>query len=168
MIPFVELMDYDCWANHRVLDAAARLTTEQLLRPLGSSFTSVRDTLVHVLFAEWLWLERWEGRSPRDVFEPAAYPTVAAIAERWAEVEARRSALLARWVPGVERRRQNYVNARGERWEYSLGEMMQHLVIHSAYHRGQVVTMLRQLQAEAPATDYLVYVDGRGEAASER
>jgi len=162
MTPFDDLMDYDRWANALVLEAASRLTAEQLLRPLGSSFGSVRDTLVHTLWAEWLWLERWEGRSPRDVFDPASYPDVPAIGDRWADVEARRSALLARLVPGMERRRQSYVNARGERWEYTLGEMMQHLLMHSAYHRGQVVTMLRQLEAAVPTTDYLVYVDAKG------
>ncbi len=62
---------------------------------------------------------------------------------------------------GAEQQRLGYVNTRGERWEYTLAQMMQHVVIHSAYHRGQVVTLLRQLGAAAPTTDYLVFVDMR-------
>ena len=164
MIPYAELLDYDRWANHLVLEAVATLTEEQFTRPLGSSFASVRDTLVHALWAEWLWLERWQGRSPREVFDPAAYPTIDEIRRRWEEVEAHRSELLSRLEQGAERRRMSYVNARGERWEYALGEMMQHVVIHSAYHRGQVVTLLRQLGAKAPTTDYLVYIDSKVDA----
>ena len=48
------LYDYNAWANHRSLDAASALTTEQFVKPMGSSFGSVRDTLAHVYGAEWI------------------------------------------------------------------------------------------------------------------
>jgi uncharacterized damage-inducible protein DinB len=50
------LYDYNAWANHRSLDAAAALGAEQFVKPLGSSFSSVRDTLAHIWGSEWLWL----------------------------------------------------------------------------------------------------------------
>jgi len=50
----VLLFDYNAWANHRALEAACRLTTEQFVQPMGSSFGSVRDTLGHIFGAEWL------------------------------------------------------------------------------------------------------------------
>jgi len=154
-------LDYDRWANRLVLDAVARLEPDQFTRAMGSSFSSVRDTLVHAMWAEWLWLERWEGHSPQDSFDPGDFPTLASVRARWEEIEARRDHFLGRLQSGMEQRRQSYVNARGERWEYALGQMMQHLVIHSAYHRGQVVTLLRQLGAATPTTDYLVFLDTR-------
>ena len=95
------------------------------------------------------------------MFDPQAFPTPRAVRERWAEIERRRSGLLSGMRAGEEERRVSYVNRLGERWEYTLGQMMQHVVIHSAYHRGQVVTLLRQLGATAPTTDYLVYWDTR-------
>ena len=58
------LYDYNAWANHRQLQAASKLPAEQFVKPLGSSFGSVRDTLAHIYGAEWLWLERFQGRSP--------------------------------------------------------------------------------------------------------
>ena len=154
-------IEYTCWANGLVVDAVEKLTAEQFVRPMGSSFASVRDTLVHAMWAEWVWLERWEGRSSREVFDPQAFPTLASIRERWTEIETRRQGLIAGMRAGAEARRVSYVNRLGERWEYPLGQMMQHVVIHSAYHRGQVVTLLRQLGASAPTTDYLVYWDTR-------
>ncbi len=58
------LYDYNAWANRRSLSAAAALTPEQFTKPMGSSFSSVRDTLAHIFGAEWIWLERFQGRSP--------------------------------------------------------------------------------------------------------
>ena len=60
-----ELYAYNYWARDRQLEACAALSQEQFLRPMGSSFSSVRDTLAHVMGAEWIWLERWRGRSPQ-------------------------------------------------------------------------------------------------------
>ena len=159
--PLAEQIAYTRWANQLILDAAEKLSAEQFVRPMGSSFASVRDTLVHAMWAEWIWLERWEGRSPREVFAPEDFPTPAGIRERWADIEARRERLVGGLASGDDERRISYVNRRGERWEYTLGQMMQHVVVHSAYHRGQVVTLLRQLGAAAPATDYLVFWDTR-------
>ena len=58
------LLDYHYWARDRVLDAAEKLTPDQLTRNLGSSFGSVRDTLAHTYAAEWAWCQRWQGESP--------------------------------------------------------------------------------------------------------
>jgi len=59
-----QLYDYNAWANRRSLAAAEKLKAEEFTRPLGSSFSSVRDTLAHIYGAEWSWLERFQVRSP--------------------------------------------------------------------------------------------------------
>lgn len=59
-----ELYAYNRWANAEALDAASALSEPQFTRDLGNSFPSVRDTLVHILAAEWIWLSRWQGISP--------------------------------------------------------------------------------------------------------
>lgn len=60
------LYDYNVWANHRALDAAAALTNEQFVKPMGSSFSSVRDTLAHVCAADGFgWNDFRGGRPPR-------------------------------------------------------------------------------------------------------
>ena len=60
----VALYEYNAWADRRALQAASALTREQFTKQLGSSFSSVRDTLSHIYGVEWLWLERFQGRSP--------------------------------------------------------------------------------------------------------
>lgn len=59
------LIDYHYWARDRVLDAVAAITPEQFLRPMGSSFTSVRDTIAHICAAERIWITRLKGEKPQ-------------------------------------------------------------------------------------------------------
>jgi len=84
---FRELYDYNFWARDRQLEACVALPPDQFLRPMGNSFSSLRDTLVHLVGVEWLWLERWSGRSPRALPDAGEFPTLAAIEQRWHSVE---------------------------------------------------------------------------------
>jgi len=154
-----ELYAYNRWANGQTLGAAERLTPEQLTRDCHSSFRSVRDTLAHILGAEWIWLERWHGRSPRALLSAGEFSTVGALRERWAEVEAGQQAFLATLTEGALLRRIAYINTKGERWEYAQWQMLAHVVNHSTYHRGQVTTMLRQLGGTPADTDLLTFYD---------
>ncbi len=153
------LYDYNAWANHRVLDACEVLAPEQFTRDLGSSFRSVRDTLAHILGAEWVWLERWHGRSPTALPTAHQFDNLASLRVRWAEVERD----LMNFVAGLSGagldRVIDYRNTRGNRFAYPLRSMLQHLVNHGTYHRGQVATLLRQLGAQPRATDLLRYYD---------
>src|SRR2546429_3794052 len=79
------LYDYNAWANHRSLDAASKLTAEQFVQPMGSSFGSVRDTLAHIYGAEWVWLERFQGRSPSSLPDVTHLKDVKGLEERWQE-----------------------------------------------------------------------------------
>jgi uncharacterized damage-inducible protein DinB len=87
------LLDYNRWCNARILGTAAQLTDEQFLAPGTFPHGGLRATLVHVLFAEWMWRMRWQG-TPPDVhyrLKPEEFPTLAALQARWMEEEAARS-----------------------------------------------------------------------------
>jgi uncharacterized damage-inducible protein DinB len=62
------LYEYDRWANHRVLQAASTLNTEEFTRDLGGSFGFMRDTLVHIVSSERGWLTCWKEPSPSSTF----------------------------------------------------------------------------------------------------
>jgi len=153
------LYEYNRWANFRVLDAVSKLTPEQFARDLQSSHRSVRDTLTHILAAEWIWLERWKEESPNALLDPADFPTVESVRRRLSEVANE----CAEFIDGLTDQSLGeaitYTNTKGEQWTYSLGHMLQHVMNHSTYHRGQVVTMLRQLGAEVNPVDLLVFMD---------
>jgi uncharacterized damage-inducible protein DinB len=154
-----EWFAYHRWAHRETLARVERLAPADFTRDLGSSFPSVRDTLVHLLSAEWLWAERWRGESPRRRLDPADFPDLAAIRRRWAVVERAQDAYLAGLTDEALGRPFAYVNPEGERWEYLLWQVLLQLVTHACYHRGQVTTMLRQLGAEPAGTDVLTYYD---------
>lgn len=158
-----ELYAYNRWANHRTLEAASALSEEAFTRDLGSSFPSVRDTLAHVLAAEWIWLQRWKGTSPTGTPQDWDLSTPKAIRARWAEVEREREAFVSVLTDEDLRRAVNYRNTVGQPFENTLEEMLRHVVNHSSYHRGQVVTMLRQLGAEPVGTDLIRFYRERAE-----
>src|SRR5215471_16996103 len=96
-----ELFAHNYWARDRQLLACAVVTPEQFLRPLGNNFPSVCDTLVHLLAVEWLWLERWRGRSPRVLLASEDFPALAALCERWHTVEQEMMSYLAELPEGA-------------------------------------------------------------------
>ena len=156
------LYRYNSWATARVLDAVSPLAEADFTRDLKNSFGSIRDTLTHVVWAEWIWLERWKGESPTTVFSPAEFATVDGLRERFNAVATERSLFLDELTPARLSQVVEYVNMKGQTWRYPLWQQLQHVVNHSTYHRGQVTTMLRQLGAEALAPEFLDYYDEGG------
>jgi uncharacterized damage-inducible protein DinB len=154
-----ELFDHNYWARDRQLQACAALTEEQFLRPLPGSFASLRDTLVHLLAVEWLWLERWRGRSPRTLLHPEEFTTVAAAWERWRTVESEMRAFVGDLTENALETRRTYISTRGQEWTYELWRMILHLLNHQNYHRGQVTALLRQLGVQPPKVDFLDALD---------
>lgn len=154
-----ELFDYNYWARDRQLEACAALTEEQFLRPMGSSFSSLRDTLAHLVGAECVWLERWLGRSPRTLPGAEGLNNLAAIQARWREVERGVRQYLAGLNEQALARSLSYVNFKGATWTYPLWRTLIHVVNHQTYHRGQVTTLLRQLGARPAPIDFLVAHD---------
>ncbi len=153
------LYEYNRWANGQTLHAVSQLTGEQFTRDFSSSYRSVRDTLTHVLSAEWIWLMRWQGMSPKSMLSPIEYPKVELLRAKWAEVERNQANFISQLTDESLEKEILYTNTNGEEWKYPLAQMMQHVVNHSTYHRGQVTTMLRQLGAEALPLDFLVFID---------
>jgi uncharacterized damage-inducible protein DinB len=167
------LYEYDRWANNRVFQAVSRLSAEQFTRDLGGSYRSVRDALVHIIAGEWGWLAYWKEPSQsaafltdlkerRDtLFNPDAFPNVAALRQKWAEVEKEQAGFVNSLTNETLGKMLPF-----RATQVRLAHLMQHLANHSTYHRGQVSLLMRQLGAEPVATDFHVFlVEGRREAA---
>jgi uncharacterized damage-inducible protein DinB len=144
------MLDYHYWARDRLLDALEALSSEQFTRDLGSSFKSVRDTVAHTYAAEWAWYERWQGRSPTALLPYDQFADVASLRAAWTAHEVK----MREYVGGLDDasvdRVIDYKLLSGAEGSTPLCQMLQHVVNHASYHRGQVTTMLRQLGA-APA-----------------
>jgi uncharacterized damage-inducible protein DinB len=160
------LQEYNSWANHRALEAGSALTDEQFARDLGSSFPSVRDTLAHVCEVEWLWLERWHGRSLSSMRPGSDFPNLDSLHHRWQEVESSLTQYVNALKPEDIERVIEHKTTKGVPQAAPLWQMLQHLVNHGTYHRGQVATMLRQLGAKANSTDLIFFYRERAAKAS--
>ena len=147
------LFEYNRWANGCTLDAAEKLDAESFTKDLRNSFPSVRDTLTHILNAEWAWLKRWKGESPTAWASPAEFPTVASLRKRFGEVDCEREALLRELKEENISQPFSYKDMKGVSYRLPMICTMQHLVNHGTYHRGQITTMLRQLGATPVSTD---------------
>jgi uncharacterized damage-inducible protein DinB len=152
------LVDYHYGARDRVLAASATLTAEQFTRDLGNSFPSVRDTLAHLHGAEWVWLLRCEGVSPTEHLPLDRFADVDAVRAGWSDTEARLRALVKDLDDSATRTIVEYRLFNGQTGRIALEDLVQHLVNHGSYHRGQLATMLRQLgAAPAPSTDLTTF-----------
>ena len=157
MNEFLELFAYNAWANRIIFDAAGQLPDEQYFRDLKSSYGGVHGTLAHIVWAEHLWLNRWLVRPNPAVPQGKDLRTLGEARARWEEIEAERGRLLAKVTDaGLDETRVVKPSSGGE-YTHTFRQMFRHVINHSSYHRGQIVTFLRQLGAKPPSTDLILF-----------
>lgn len=157
------LFSYTEWANNLAMDAANKLPDESLRRDVGISHRSIFGTLLHMAGAEWIWLERWNGRSPAKAQAWSLWTTescadLASLKERWTSLIGERT----RYISALDEARLAaelpFKLLSGDPSSMPLVNQMQHVANHATLHRGQIVGMIRQLGIEPPATDLLFYL----------
>ena len=160
------MIDYHYWARDRLLDAIEPLTANEYNRDLGSSFKSVRETVTHIYAAEWAWYERWRGESPTALLPADRFADLSALAAAWSEHERKMRAFVDGLGDGGVDRIIHYTLLSGQTGASPVWQMVQHVVNHASYHRGQITTMLRQLGVEpAKSMDMIAYYRVQGLAA---
>src|SRR5256885_11155574 len=80
------LYEYNYWANTKLLGVVAQLTPEQYTQSIAGSYGSIRNTLVHVMSAEWGWLDRCGGAKRSGRPEPVGYATMGSTVGEWTPV----------------------------------------------------------------------------------
>jgi uncharacterized damage-inducible protein DinB len=155
------LYDYNVWANGRVLDTCAALTPAQFTAGEGSSTArpSIRDTLVHTMGAQEVWLARWTGIAGVTLPSVGDFPALADIRRHWNEVEARTRAYVTDVGEESLRETFHYVNRRGQPFHYPRWQTMVHLVNHGTQHRSEIAALLTALNHSPGDLDLLVYAD---------
>jgi uncharacterized damage-inducible protein DinB len=140
---------YTEWASRRILNAVLALTPEQRERDLSSSHHGVSGTLQHILGADRAWIHRVLGTSADGSSEP--------IEVEWPRIWKRWSDVAAGWIDSDLEREIDYKDMRGNAHRSRLVEIVMHVVNHATLHRGQIMTMLRQLGVPPPPTDLIFY-----------
>jgi len=138
------LFAYDHWANREVLSG---------LKAAGSLPARPVQLLSHILSAERLWLERIERRQ-------ATYPVWPEFSIVKCEAEViDLPRLWQKYLGGIQAaqlsQEVNYTNSKGESWTNSVSDILTHVIMHSAYHRGQIATDMRAAGYTPAYTDFI-------------
>jgi uncharacterized damage-inducible protein DinB len=152
-----DLFDYGYWANRKLLDVISRLTPEQFTRTVDGSHGSVRNTMVHVLSAEWGWLSRCGGPDRGAPLNPADYPTAESLRAAWGRVEVFLREFLSKLRDQDLSRNVEFAIGGAEKRSMPVGELLQHAANHGVHRRGQVSLLLRLLGYAPENFDLLLY-----------
>ena len=111
---------------------------------------------VHIYAAEWAWYGRWTGNPPTALLQPEKFADVAALQSGWKDLEREVRAFVHELGPAGMDRRFEYKMFNGQPGSSVFWQMLQHVVNHASYHRGQITTMLRQTGAAPPRSMDLI------------
>lgn len=150
---------YNQWANAKILGAAANISAEQFLAPASYPHGGLRGTLVHTLFAEWIWRNRWQGTSPTVRIQPAEFPTFESLHLRWLEEEKSLMAFVEKVTDEQLNKPFSYKNTRGEPFEQILWKAMVHVVNHGTQHRAEAAAMLTDFGCSPGDVDMIYFFD---------
>lgn len=154
----VQYATYNVWANKKILDRVAQLSEAQIHREIVSSFSSIYKTVLHLLDAESVWWQRIKLAEqisiPSQNFSGDFNQLINELYNQSGQWEA--------WVKAATENRIQHVfayqNSKKEQFKQPVNEVLLHLFNHGTFHRGQIVTMLRQLGVnDIPQTDFAFY-----------
>ena len=156
---FVQYAAYNVWANQRIADCIIKLSDEQVNRVLVSSFTSIYATILHLWDAEAIWWQRLKMQEQLEIPGTAFTGTAVELCNNllkqskqwkdWTDL-ATEAAMEHEFI---------YRNTKKEQFKQPVHEIMMHLFNHQSYHRGQLVSMFRQVGfTEIPNLDYISFV----------
>ena len=155
---FVSYASYNSWANGLLLPLIVSLSSEQQKQEAKSSFSSLYATVLHMLDAESMWWQRLKLQEnivrPSDSFAGGMNDLSAALQKMdkcWQDwiLQASEPMLQHQFI---------YQNTKRESFKQPIWQMLQHLFNHNTYHRGQLVTLLRQVGVDKiPGTDYILW-----------
>lgn len=156
------LFQYNAWSTAKILMSASNLTEEQFLAPVRFPHGSLRGTLVHALFGEWVWHRRWAGIPQNPKWNAEDFPTFASLRARWTEEEPR----LMQFAADVTEERLytkfKYVSTEGYPPERVLWEAMAHLVNHGTQHKTEAAAILTGFGHSPGDIDLIVYLNEGG------
>ena len=153
------LYDYNCWANARLLEAAAKLDETQFKMPAAYPHGGIHSTLVHLLSAEWIWRERCQaGVSPTALLTEADFPTVASLIERWHQEETTMRGYLNALSETELHETVSYKTTSGRPQAQRLDLILHHLLLHGMQHRAEVAAMLTDFGHSPGDIDLIIYL----------
>ena len=150
-------IDYSRWASRRLLEAAARLSSEDLTRDFGTADKHVLGTLVHVFAADRIWMTRIEGGVQARFIDPERDMHLSVLQADWPPLMDRWTA----WISGLTgagiAADIAYKDIKGNAYGTPAWQIILHVVNHATHHRGQASGFLRAMGHVPPPLDLIAY-----------
>lgn len=152
----IQYVNYNLWANGRLADIIIKLDPSLLDKEIKSSFPSLRKTVHHIWDAELAWLARLKK-------EVVNWPPSAQFKDPSIQDFLKTSETVLNFVTAQPEiffeSSTAYKNSRGEAYEDNNHGIIMHCMNHSTFHRGQIVTVLRELGVtQLPSTDLITFL----------
>jgi uncharacterized damage-inducible protein DinB len=155
---FIQLASYNIWANNLLFDVIGQLSPELQNKEVSSSFPSLYKTVLHVWNAESIWWQRLKlqeriiapAENFNGSFNELAHQVIT-LDRQWYD-----------WINNAQEHMLQHVflyqNTKREQFKQPVFQMLLHLFNHGTYHRGQLVTIMRELNiTKIPATDFILW-----------
>lgn len=155
----LDYVRYNLWVNTRLVEMFRQTDEALVSQEIVSSFPSIRATLIHLWDVEKLWLSRLKGISPTTFpsenftgSNEEVYNNLIAISNEFLDfVEYQPDTFFDKILTF------NLLSAKGI-FEQKASDMIHHCMNHQTFHRGQIITMARQLGLTVfPRTDFIIF-----------
>ena len=158
-LAILTLFQYNAWSNAKILDAASHVTQQQFLAPAPFPHGSLRGTLAHASFAEWIWRQRWDGIPQNPLWHQADFPTFESLKARWVDEETRLMDFVVDLTDEMLYSKIRYVSTEGFPHERVLWETMAHLINHGTQHKTEAAAILTGMRHSPGDIDLIVFLN---------
>jgi uncharacterized damage-inducible protein DinB len=155
---FTELAGYTNWADNKAMEWLNHISDEQWEQVIVSSFSSIRQTAIHLASAQKIWIDFW-NKAPAPVYLSAEFKgTKNELIDIWKKASAGLKDFMETYPEEKYSKQVTFRYPNGREGQLEFQQTFAHIVNHSTYHRGQLVTLLRQADfTQLSSTDLAAY-----------
>ncbi len=146
---------YHMWANEQVIRHVESLPAEVFLSEVNLGFSSVAEALAHILAVDEIWFARLKGESPAGL-DAKSFASVRQAGESLRELQQENLDYLKEQENF--QRVVSYKSIKGEPFQNTVTDILQQVVNHGTYHRGNITTILRAQGFKGAVTDYVAFL----------
>jgi len=148
---------FTAWADNRIFEVVARIPEAEYMRDMKSSHGSIHGTLAHIVAAQKIWLSRWRNEADQKLMTVDEVPSLKELKAVADTVGFEMAKFLGTMTDKKLQESFSMRTSKGDTFTHTYAQAFHHLVDHSTYHRGQVITMLRQLGVKPPSTGMIMF-----------
>lgn len=155
---FIQLADYNIWANNIVCGWLGNISDEQWKQHITSSFNSIYETVLHIAASEKVWVERLKKFTQHELLINTFHGSKEKLIKIWKDESISFEKFIEDFPNDSLNEKLAFKNTKGIPHNQPYWQLFAHIINHTTYHRGQLVTMLREVgYTDLDSTDMTTY-----------